>query len=42
MLVLAIRILEGMFVVGAAGCVAVLVLTAIEDIRTLLGRDDDK
>ena len=40
-LVLAIRILEGMFVVGAVGCVAVLALTAIEDVRTLLGRDDD-
>jgi hypothetical protein len=40
-LVLAIRILEGMFVVGAVGCVAVLALTAIEDVWTLLGRDDD-
>jgi len=42
MLVIAIRILEGMFVVGAIGCVAVLALTAVEDVRTLFGRDDDK
>jgi hypothetical protein len=40
-LVLAVRILEGMFIVGAVGCVAVLVLTAIEDVKTLLGRDDE-
>jgi len=42
MVVIAIRILEGMFVVGAIGCVVVLALTAIEDVRTLLGRDADK
>jgi hypothetical protein len=30
-----------MFVVGALGCVAVIILTVIEDIRTLFGRDDD-
>jgi hypothetical protein len=41
MLVLVVRILEGMFIVGAVGCVAVLGLTAIEDVKTLLGRDDD-
>jgi len=40
-LVLAIRILEGIFVVGAIGCVAVLLLTAVEDVRTLFGLDDD-
>ena len=40
MLVLAVRILETMFVVGAIGCVAVLALTAIEDIRTLFGLDE--
>jgi hypothetical protein len=40
MLVIAIRILEGMFVVGLLGCVLVLVLTAIDDIRVLLGHDD--
>jgi hypothetical protein len=42
MLVFVVRILEGMFVLGAAGCVLVLVLTAIDDIRVLFGRDDDK
>ena len=40
MLVLAVRILETMFVVGAIGCVVVLALTAIEDIRTLFGLDE--
>jgi hypothetical protein len=40
MLVLAVRIVETMFVVGAIGCVAVLALTAIEDIRTLFGLDE--
>ncbi len=42
MLVLAVRILEGMFIVGSVGCVAVLIMTGIEDLRTLFGRDDDK
>jgi hypothetical protein len=41
MVVVVVRILEGMFVVGALGCVAVVVLTVIEDIRTLFGRDDN-
>lgn len=41
MLVIAVRTLETMFVVGAIGCVVVLALTAIEDLRTLLGYDDD-
>ena len=41
MVVFVVRILEGMFVVGALGCVAVIVLTVIEDIRTLFGRDDN-
>jgi hypothetical protein len=40
MLVLAVRILETMFVVGAVGCFVVLVLTAIEDVRTLFGLDE--
>ena len=40
MLVVAVRILETIFVVGVIGCVAVLALTAVEDIRTLFGRDD--
>ena len=41
MLVFVVRILEGMFVLGAAGCVLVLVLTAIDDIGVLFGRDDN-
>ncbi len=40
-LVFAVRILEGMFIVGSIGCIAVLALTAVEDVRTLLGMDDD-
>ena len=40
MLTVAARVLETMFVVGGAGCVIVLVLTAIEDIETLLGFDE--
>jgi hypothetical protein len=40
-LVVAVRILEGMFIVGAVGCTAVLALTAVEDLRTLFGKDDD-
>ena len=42
MLVFAVRVLEGMFIVGALGCVLVLVLTTIDDIRVLFSRDDDK
>jgi hypothetical protein len=41
MLVFAIRILGGMFVLGAIGCVFVLVLTAIDDIQSLFGSDDN-
>jgi hypothetical protein len=37
-----IRILEGMFLVGVAGSAVVLVLATIEDIRTMLDRDDYK
>ena len=40
MLVVAVRILEGLFVVGTCGCVIVLILTAVEDVRTLLGFDE--
>jgi hypothetical protein len=39
-LVIAIRILEGMFVVGMLGCVLVLILSGIDDLRVLFGRDD--
>ncbi len=42
MMVFAIRILEGMFVVGALGCVLVVVLTLVDDVRELFNRDDAK
>jgi hypothetical protein len=35
-----VRILEGMFVVGAIGSVAVLVLSGIEDLKLLFGREE--
>ncbi len=38
---LLIRVLEGMFVVGWAGTILVLVLSGIEDLRTLLGKEDE-
>ena len=41
MIVFAVRILEGMFVVGILGSVLVVVLTAFDDIRELFGRHDD-
>lgn len=34
------RILEGMFLIGAIGSCAVLVLSGIEDLKTLLGREE--
>jgi hypothetical protein len=42
MMVFAVRILEGMFIVGMLGSVLVVLLTALDDIRELFGRDDDK
>ena len=36
-----VRILEGMFVVGTLGSVVVLVLTGIEDLKMLLGREEE-
>jgi hypothetical protein len=39
--VLLARILEGMFVVGSIGSFVVLVLTAIEDLKTLFGMEED-
>ena len=36
----AVRILEAMFAIGMAGSTIVLILTGIEDIETLLGKDD--
>ena len=35
-----VRILEGMFVVGAIGSVVVLVLSGIEDLKLLFGREE--
>lgn len=39
LMVIAIRILEGIFVVGMAGCVLVLILSGIDDLRVLFDRD---
>jgi hypothetical protein len=36
-----VRILEGMFVVGAIGSAIVIVLTGIEDLKMLLGREEE-
>ena len=35
-----VRILEGMLVVGAIGTVIVLVLSGIEDLKLLFGREE--
>ena len=42
MLGIAIRILEGMFLVGAVGSVFVLILTTIDDVKVLFASDDEK
>ena len=42
MLVFAIRLLEGIFVLGAAGCVFVLLLTAIDDLGVLFGHAEER
>jgi len=42
MIVFAVRMLEGMFVIGMLGSVLVVVLTAFDDIRELFGRHDDE
>jgi hypothetical protein len=34
------RLIEGMFVVGSIGSFVVLVLSGIEDLKTLLGREE--
>jgi hypothetical protein len=39
---LVVRLLEGMFVVGSIGSVAVFVLSGIEDLKTLLGREESE
>ena len=38
---IAVRVLETMFAVGAIGSCIVLILTGIEDIETLLGKDSE-
>ncbi len=38
---LLIRVLEGMFLVGSVGTVLVLILSGIEDLKTLLGKEDE-
>jgi hypothetical protein len=38
--VVLVRILEGMFVVGAIGSTVVLVLSGIEDLKLLFGREE--
>jgi len=37
--VIAIRVLEALFAVGAIGSAVVLILSGIEDIETLIGSD---
>jgi len=39
-IVVLVRILETMFVVGAIGSVVVLVLSGIEDLKLLFGREE--
>jgi hypothetical protein len=36
-----VRFLEGLFVVGSLGSVIVLVLSGIEDLRTLFGGEEE-
>jgi hypothetical protein len=36
-----VRVLEGMFVVGAVGSLVVIVLSGIEDLKMLLGREEE-
>jgi hypothetical protein len=36
-----VRLLEGMFALGAVGSMVVLILTGIEDVETLLGKDSE-
>jgi len=42
MLIVAVRILEGLFAIGAVGSVLVLILTTIDDVKVLFGGDDEK
>ncbi len=40
LLVVAIRLLEGMFAIGAVGSVLVLILTTIDDVKVLFSTDE--
>jgi hypothetical protein len=40
LIAIAIHSLETIFIMGLLGCVAVVTLTTVEDIRVLLGKDD--
>jgi hypothetical protein len=40
LVIILVRILEGMFVVGMAGSAVVLLITFVEDAELLLGRED--
>jgi len=40
LVVILVRILEGMFIVGLAGSTVVLLITFVEDAELLLGRED--
>jgi hypothetical protein len=40
--ILVVRLLEAMFVIGTLGSAAVFVLSGIEDLRTLFGREESK
>jgi hypothetical protein len=36
-----VRLLEGMFVIGGIGSFVVLILSGIEDLRTLFGQEEE-
>jgi hypothetical protein len=40
LLILLVRILEAMFVIGVIGSFVVIVLTGIEDLKMLIGREE--
>jgi hypothetical protein len=41
LITIAVRILEAMFAVGLIGSAIVVILTSIEDFRTLFKKDDE-
>jgi hypothetical protein len=41
LVIILVRILEGMFVVGSLGSLVVLVLSGIEDLQLLFGREEE-